>query len=62
MWGMGRRLGPGVPAGEGTLKEAPSEEEFKGWGFLQDKSPVRRQGPDQARGFCRIKSLVEVGG
>lgn len=34
---------------EGLLGSGPSslpsgEEEFKGWGFLQDKSPVRRQG------------------
>lgn len=60
--GDGAETGPGVPAGEGTLKEARGEEEFKGWGFLQDKSPVRRQRPNQPGGFCRIKSLVEVGG
>lgn len=44
LWGIVWRLGPGVPPGEGTLREHQGEEEFKGWGFLQDKSPVRRQG------------------
>ena len=44
LWGMVWRLGPGVPTGQGTLTEDGGEEEFKGWGFLQDKSPVRRQG------------------
>ena len=38
-WGMVQRLELGVPCRIGGTEKGWVEEEFKGWGFLQDKEP-----------------------